>query len=91
MIGFERGRLIKSKAGHDKCKLFVIIKAQGEYVYLVDGKTRKLDTPKKKNIKHIQLINYIDDELASKLNSNRKIIDEDIKRAIKLFELQCKN
>ena len=50
------GMLASSKAGHDKTTVYVIIKEETEYVYLVDGKIRTLAKPKKKNKKHIQII-----------------------------------
>ena len=40
-----------SKAGHDKGQMYVILKEEGEYLYLVDGKTRGVDNPKKKKEK----------------------------------------
>lgn len=85
MTEYEFGRFVTSKAGHDKCKLFVIIKADSEYVYLVDGKVRTLNKPKKKKLKHIQLLNATDETLIMKKNSNIVVRDEDIKRAIKLY------
>ena len=76
----------KSKAGHDKEEIFIIINKEEEYVYLVDGKSRILDKPKKKKIKHIQVINQIDEELQRKLETNLILRDEDIKRAIKSYK-----
>ena len=81
------GEFAKSKAGHDKEEIFIIINKEEEYVYLVDGKSRILDKPKKKKIKHIQVINQIDEELQRKLETNLILRDEDIKRAIKFFLL----
>ena len=78
------GRLVISKAGHDKNKIYVIIDCDNEYVYLSDGNVRKLDNLKKKRKKHVQPINYLSEELINK-NKSSKIIDEDVKRAIKLF------
>lgn len=43
-------------AGHDAGKVYVIVRADGEYVYLADGRIRTLDRLKKKKKKHIQLI-----------------------------------
>ena len=40
------GMLAGSKAGHDKGIIYVIINEDTEYVYLVDGETRKLLKPK---------------------------------------------
>ena len=42
------GTIVKSLAGHDKEEVFFILREEGEYVYLVDGKYRTLDKPKKK-------------------------------------------
>ena len=80
------GEFAKSKAGHDKEEVFIIINKEEEYVYLVDGKSRILDKPKKKKIKHIQVINQIDEELQRKLETNLILRDEDIKRAIKSYK-----
>ena len=80
------GEFAKSKAGHDKEEIIIIINKEKEYVYLVDGKSRILDKPKKKKIKHIQVINQIDEELQRKLETNLILRDEDIKRAIKSYK-----
>ena len=49
-----KGRLAFSKAGHDKGKLYLVIREEGERVWLADGRTRSVQDPKKKNRKHIQ-------------------------------------
>lgn len=90
MAGYELGRFATSKNGHDKNKLFVIIRADIEYVYLVDGVYRTLDKPKKKKKKHIQIINDIEEALIMKYNSNKMVTNEDIKRAIKLYLTKSK-
>ena len=56
MEKFEIGMLAKSKAGHDKNHIYVIINADETYVYLVDGILKTLDKPKRKKWKHIQLV-----------------------------------
>ncbi len=50
------GMLATSKAGHDKESLYVIIREEGEYIYVADGQGRTIEKPKRKNKKHIQLI-----------------------------------
>lgn len=79
------GKFATSKAGHDKKKLYVIIKEDSEYVYLVDGDLKTLDKPKKKSKKHIQIINRIDEIIQNKLETKAIIYNDDIKRAIKLY------
>lgn len=53
------GMLARSQAGHDKNRIYVIIKEEDEYVYLADGRSRTADRPKKKNKKHIQIIRKV--------------------------------
>ena len=43
-------------AGREKNQTFLILKTEGNIAYLVDGKARKIESPKKKNFKHLQLI-----------------------------------
>ena len=62
---------------------YVIIDADDEYVYLVDGKIRKVNNPKKKKLKHVQLIKRTDDTIAGRINNNVALSNEDIKYAIK--------
>ncbi len=57
MVGF----MAASKAGHDRGKIYLIIREEEEYVYLVDGKSRTFENPKRKNRKHIQVIKKWED------------------------------
>lgn len=43
-----------SLAGHDKDKLYVVLKQEGSHAILADGKTKTLKDPKKKNLKHLK-------------------------------------
>ncbi len=81
------GKFATSKAGHDKSKIYVIIKEETEYVYLTDGIYKTVSKPKKKNKKHIQIINKGQDEkITQKLLNKEPVSDEEIKRAIKIYE-----
>jgi hypothetical protein len=53
-VEYEIGMVVKAIAGRDSGSFFVITAAEGEYVYIADGKTRKLNKPKRKNKKHIR-------------------------------------
>lgn len=78
MEKYEVGMLARSKAGHDKGHVYVIHRVDETYVYLIDGSGRKLENPKKKKKKHVQLIceKY---ELSG-------MDDVAIKRILKLFD-----
>ena len=55
-MNYEPGMLARSRAGHDKGSIYVIISVKNEYVYLADGSSRPLCRMKKKNRKHLQPI-----------------------------------
>ena len=69
-----KGMFARSLAGHDKGKLYVISDVQEPYVFLVDGKIRTANRPKKKKLIHVQ--------------PDYEMTDEDIRKALK--EKSCK-
>ena len=83
------GFLASSKAGHDKDKIYVIIKEDKEYVWLTDGKLKAVDQPKKKRKKHIQLIKYFqNEELRNSLEEGKQITDLEIVMILKQYKKQ---
>ena len=50
----SKGTVVISSAGHDKGQWFVVTGADGGYVFIADGKERRLCSPKKKNLKHVR-------------------------------------
>lgn len=53
---YEIGMLAKSKAGHDKGHIYIILSVDETYVYLSDGRIRTAGHLKKKKKKHVQPI-----------------------------------
>ena len=78
------GMFAISLAGHDKGRIYLIIKEEGDFVYLTDGKTRGIENPKKKRKKHLQIIKTRDEALAKKLKDGKTIYNEEIRLAIKV-------
>ncbi|MCR5665910.1 MAG: hypothetical protein K6G01_03710 [Eubacterium sp.] len=79
-------RLGRSKAGHDTGKVYYICKEDDTYYYLTDGRLKKVDTPKKKKKKHVQLITYLPENIVDILKE--EVTDENakIKRALKAYQ-----
>lgn len=65
----KEGSIVKAKAGRDKDGFFVVLKLEGEYAFIADGKRRKVQYPKKKKLIHLQKTNSI----AEKYSTNREI------------------
>ena len=54
-MNLEIGTVVKSLNGRDKNKYFCVIDKQGDYVLYCNGCARKLEKPKRKKIKHVQV------------------------------------
>ena len=68
----KEGLIVRSKAGRDKGGLFVILKLENEYAYIADGDLRKVDRPKKKKLRHLQLSGHEADlDLRSELRDRQ--------------------
>lgn len=51
------GDVVISKRGHDSKKTFIVVATLNEnYVLIADGKSRKLASPKQKNVKHLKVL-----------------------------------
>ena len=83
------GLLASSKAGHDKDKIYVIIREDKEYVWLADGKLKTISNPKKKRKKHIQVIKcFSNDEMKVRLLKNKDVSDLEIVMVLKDYKKQ---
>ena len=67
------GTVVIAKAGKEKGGFFVVTKVLSDSALICDGKNRKLEKPKKKNIKHLQLTNYHIDDIHSNLKIRQAI------------------
>ncbi|WP_347489953.1 KOW domain-containing RNA-binding protein [Desulfoscipio sp. XC116] len=82
-MGINPGQLVQPKAGRDCGKYYLVLKViDDNYVFAADGTVRRLENPKKKNIKHLILHSKIAGEIVDKLRSGERISNIDIRRAI---------
>ena len=85
---YTGGQVVYSKCGHDKGKAFIVTEIEEDFLYLTDGKSRKMDKPKKKKTKHVQITNYYDDELKTKIENGEYLLDADFVKALKKYSDQ---
>lgn len=56
------GTIVKACAGRDGGGYFVVVNCDDlGFIYIADGKTRKFEKPKKKNVKHLQFTKTVID------------------------------
>ena len=72
-----KGSVVRAEAGRDGGGYFVVTELDEKYCFIADGKSRKLDKPKRKNIKHIRITDSMID-----LND---ITDKKLRNTLKQF------
>jgi len=72
------GDTVISLKGHDRGVLYVIIGIEETSVLLCDGKTKLLDRPKRKNIRHLK-----ETGIRVDLDSYNPLYDAHIRKALK--------
>ena len=82
----EKGQLVRSIAGHDKGEYFLVYQIiDDNFVLIVNGKTRKLEKPKLKKIKHLSKMNKKSDVIYSLDKNDLQSQNKKIRNVI--FEL----
>lgn len=72
------GRIVCSKAGRDKGSFLVVVREEGGFLYVADGKERPLENPKRKNKKHLALTNTY-------LEKNSCLTNKSLKRELAVY------
>ncbi len=49
------GMVVKSMAGRDAGRFYVVVNVENKSVYIADGKLRRLEKPKRKNFVHVSI------------------------------------
>ena len=76
------GDIVQATAGREAGKLFFVLEVQEGTLLLVDGKSRKLESPKRKKVKHTAFVAKGTDRAAEKLRSNEKITNSELRKAL---------
>lgn len=80
------GQVVSSKNGRDIGKIFVILEIiDDNFVLIADGKSRKIDKPKKKKIKHLNVYKKVFEEIESKDLGKYQYNDAYIRRILKPY------
>lgn len=81
----DKSSLVVSKAGRDQGQMFYVIDADEQYVYLADGKSRRLEKPKRKKRKHIEQIPRTESRIAEKIRNGEKVLNSELRKELASF------
>jgi len=80
------GQVVKSRAGRDKGRVFLVLEVvDDQHVLVVDGDLRKLEKPKKKKLKHLMIYNTVIEDFEERLNSKLGINDAYVRKLLEPF------
>ena len=81
-MNIAKSNLVKSTAGRDEGDLFFVLDIQGEFLLLADGKSRRVEKPKKKKCKHVSFVGESHSVVAEKIRSSEKITTRELRKAL---------
>ncbi len=74
--------IVSSTAGHDKGSLFLVIGVEENFVFLVDGKNRTLEHPKRKNKKHVRYMGKKEHPLLTRFRERQWMENKEIRKVL---------
>ena len=81
-MDIAKSNIVKAIAGRDTGSYFFVLATEGDFLLLADGKRRRLERPKRKRRKHVELVARSQSPVAEKIRSNEKITNSELRRAI---------
>ena len=74
--------IVRSDAGRDRGKIFIVLAVEGEYLLLADGKGRRVEAPKRKKRRHVLFVAADESRLADKIKRSEKITNSELRRTL---------
>lgn len=81
-MNIVQGDVVLATAGKEKNQIFVVLKVDNKFVWLVDGKRLKLSKSKKKSLKHVQKASKIGFDV-DKLKTEQENVNSQIRKFLK--------
>ncbi len=84
-LQIKPGDIVRSKAGRDKDRYFIVLRCEDIFAYVCDGDLRKTDKPKKKKLKHLKNSGVSSEYIKTKLEAGEKITNAELRRSVTEF------
>ena len=77
--------IVRSDAGRDRGKIFIVLAVEGEYLLLADGKGRRVEAPKRKKRRHVLFVAADESRLADKIKRSEKITNSELRTTLAAY------
>ena len=81
-MSFQQAQIVRSLSGHDKDQLFCVLALDGSFVLLADGKRRRVENPKRKNMKHVQCMGEFHHPTIEKVRAGEPVRNRELRAAL---------
>lgn len=84
------GQIVRILKGREAGKLAIVIRLEDErFIWVADGDKRKFDSPKKKNIRHIECFEYVSSIVQGSIQETGRVTNGKLRYALnKITEVQ---
>ncbi len=80
------GQLAVSRRGRDRGEPYLVLEIIDKaFVYLVNGDKRRIENPKRKNVKHLQLYPAVAEHLAQHWEAGQQVGNAEVRKVIAGF------
>lgn len=84
-MDIARSDIVRSIAGRDQGKYFFVLDAEESFLLLADGKTRRLESPKRKKRKHAAFVAHSSCRVAEKIRCGEALTNSELRRTLAAF------
>ncbi len=81
-MSFQQAQIVRSRSGHDKDQLFCVMAVEGSFVLLADGKRRRVEKPKRKNVKHVEGVGEFSHPTIEKVRAGQPVRNRELRAAL---------
>ena len=82
MAEIKPSDIVQSLAGHDTGGVFLVLRTEGEFAFVADGKNRKCAKPKRKKMKHLAFTAESESPVAQRIAQSESVADSEVRKAL---------
>ena len=82
----QTGCVVISAAGKDRDALMAVVRQEHGGVWVVDGRHRRIERPKRKKIRHVSFVAKSRSEEGRRLRQGEKLSNSEVRRALRQEE-----
>ena len=81
-MSFQQAQIVRSPSGHAKDQLSCALALDGSFVLQADGKRRRVENPKRKNVKHVACVGEIIHPTIEKVRAGEPVRNRELRAAL---------